>query len=64
MTDKEKENVARIKINILGDNSANDIYNKIKKILYDSDLKYFDHELELYGSSSFGFRNELKNVKS
>lgn len=56
---ENKNNIAKIRINIKGDTEASEMYNEIKKLLYASDLIYFDHEIELQTSSSFGFRNNI-----
>jgi ketol-acid reductoisomerase len=51
---------ASIVLNIKGDDKAKEIYSKIKELLYDSDIKYFDHEINLHHTHSSGFRNTLK----
>jgi ABC-type polysaccharide/polyol phosphate transport system ATPase subunit len=55
---------ATIKLSIKGDSEAKEIYEKIKEILYKSDLKYFDHEIQLKGTYSSGFRNRLNEAVS
>jgi hypothetical protein len=61
---ENKDNKAKITINIKGDvDDAFDIYEKIKKLLYDSDIYYFDFEIENKGTLKFGFRNKLDELK-
>jgi citrate lyase gamma subunit len=61
---ENKDNKAKITINIKGDvDDAFDIYEKIKKLLYDSDIYYFDLEIENKGTLKFGFRNKLDELK-
>ena len=58
---KNKDDNATITINVKGDSEAYEIYEKIKELLYSTDLKYFDHKIERYGTSSSGFRNRLND---
>ena len=53
---KGKEN-NRITLNIKGDVDANALYEAIKRLLYGSNIIYFDHKLESFGTERFSFRN-------
>lgn len=57
-----ENNIAKITINIKGEVEASIMYNKIKELLYNSDLMYFDHEIKKRTESSFGFRNNIVDI--
>ena len=59
--EKEYHN-ATIKLSIKGDSEAQEIYEKIKDLLYESELKYFEHEIQLKGTYRSGFRNRLNEA--
>ena len=51
--------IATIKINIKGDKEALEFYEKIKKMLDETSLKYFDIEVQTHAVGHFVFRNKL-----
>jgi hypothetical protein len=54
---KEKGQYSEIRIRINGDKEALEMYEKIKELLYNTEISYFLHEIDIYGMYSSGFRN-------
>lgn len=51
--------ISTIKINIKGDKEALEFYEKIKKMLDETSLKYFDIDVQTYAVGHSVFRNNL-----